>query len=318
MADGGEGGSSLPKIPGLDGKNKKIVIGVAAAAALFVGWKYWSARQTSDGESTISDGEFGAVDSSIPGVLGAVSPTNSYGSDTGSTADESDTSSFTTNSQWTTYARSQLSGTYDDAAILEALGNYLNARPASTDQQKLIRAAIAVAGYPPVSGYALISGGDTAISVAPTGLKPTVLRDDHITMGWNAVAGASGYRLYGAGGSVNTSTAAGTISGLKPGTSYTFQVAALNGAGSEGPKSSSVSAKTTGSSSSTGGSSSTSRGYGWARVMSGDTVAKFAARNGTSEANIRKFNSSAALNRLTVGEWLKTLSTANPTSGYKG
>lgn len=294
---------------------KKLLLFGGVAAVAFVGWRWWQSRQTADDTSTISDGEFGAVDSSIPDVLGAVSPTNSYGSDTGSDGDSTDTTGFTSNSQWTTYVRSQISDTYNDSDILAALGNFLAAKPTSTHQQTIVRAAIAVAGYPPVSGYALISGGDTAITVAPSGLKAITIRADHITMGWNAVAGATGYQLSAGGQSITAAGLTGTIGGLAAGTSYAFTVAALNGAGTPGPKSGAVSVKTaaTATTNSTG-----PVGYGWQQIQRGENLKSFAERAGITEAALRGFNSATALKSFKIGSYLKVRSTANPSSGYKG
>lgn len=60
--------------------------------------------------------------------------------------------SFTTNADWAQYAEQQLSGVVDPTALSAALGVYLTGRMATSDQESLIDQAIAVAGYPPVSG----------------------------------------------------------------------------------------------------------------------------------------------------------------------
>jgi hypothetical protein len=306
----------IPKVGKLP---KKYVIPLAVGVVGFIGWRVWQSRQEAAAAdaSPIADGEFGAVDTSIPGVIGAVSPTNAYGADTGSTADES-ASSITTNAAWTAKARGELNGTYSDSDIVAALGNYLDGRPLSTLQQQIVRSAIAVAGREPVGTHSIIPGGDTAISIAPTGLAAITIRDDHITLGWNATPGATTYRLYGNGGSVTTSSTQGTITGLKPGTSYSFSVAAVNGSGAEGPRSGTLAVKTSGTLAGTAPAPAGKRGYGWAQVQRGDSVKSFATRNGTTETAIRGLNSVSTLNRLTIGEWLKTRSTANPATGYKG
>lgn len=305
----------IPKVGALP---KKYLVPAGIAVAAFVGWRFWQARQdTSDGDTTITDGEFGAVDTSIPGVAGAVSPTNSYGSGDSGSGDTAGTS-LTTNAAWTTYARSQLSGSYDDAAVVAALGNYLGSQPLSSAQQTIVRAAIAVAGYPPVGSFAVIPGGDTTISVAPSGLKAITIRADHVTMGWNPVAGASSYRLYGAGQQVTSSALTATISALASGTSYGFQVAAVNGAGTVGPKSATVTVKTAAAATSSGGTPTGKRGYGWSQVKRGENLTTFALRNLTSAAAIRNYNPAESLNRFTPGEWLRTRANSNPTSGYKG
>jgi hypothetical protein len=61
-----------------------------------------------------------------------------------------------------------------------------------------------------------------------------------------------------------------------------------------------------------------SRGYGWHQVRKGDSWATFAKSHGISVADLFKYNSMASLNRLTVGEWLRTRYNSNPTSGFTG
>jgi PASTA domain len=60
--------------------------------------------------------------------------------------------SFTTNADWASYAEEQLQGVVDPTSLSAALGVYLTGRPANDDQVSLIDQAIAIAGYPPVSG----------------------------------------------------------------------------------------------------------------------------------------------------------------------
>lgn len=59
---------------------------------------------------------------------------------------------FGTNSDWFSYAETQLSGIVDATALTAALGVYLTGRAATADQESLIDQAIAAAGYPPVAG----------------------------------------------------------------------------------------------------------------------------------------------------------------------
>ncbi len=236
-------------VPKLGPIPKKIVIPLAVGLAGFVAWRFWTARNDStDEQSTVTDGEFGAVDSSIPGVIGAVSPTNQYGSDTGSSDPGNDPDRFTTNAGWTTYVRSQLQGTYEDSTIVSAIGNYLGAQPLSTEQQTIVRAAIAVGGYPPVGTFSIIPGGNTAITVAPTGLRVTATSPTTVSLAWNAVPGAASYRVYRSGASTNVGTTVSPtarIDGLQSGTSYSFHVAAFSASNQAGPNSGAVSAKTT-------------------------------------------------------------------------
>lgn len=289
---------------------KKLLIGAGVLAAAFVGWRYWQARNTADGESPITDGEFGAVDTSIPGVIGAVSPTNEYGGDTGATDAPGDTSQIKSNAAWTAYARAQLAGSYDDATVTTALGNYLGGQPLSTDQQAIVRAAIAVAGYPPVGSFVIIPGGNTTVSLAPGDLRVQAATTTTVTLAWNPVAGADNYRLeYG----TETKTISGsstTVSGLAANTSYTFRVAALNGAGTPGPTAT-VTAKTAAV------QPSGSRGYGWYKADGKTTISQLATRYGVPVTTLQKWNSGLPA-KPAKGVYVKVRENSNPLTGYKG
>jgi hypothetical protein len=229
-------------LPGVGTIPKKVLIAVGVGAVSFVGWKYWQARQTSTAaDTTVTDGDFGAVDSSIPGVVGAVSPTNSYGGDTGDTG--STGVSKTTDSQWTAdvvtafaTAGSTVSG--DD--VLQALGLYLANKPMTTAQQSIVQRAIAVAGYPYGTGaHTIVSGGNTALTVAPANLKVTALGPRSATIAFTAVPGATEYRAYrGVGVNVAATHASPIIvAGLTANTKYTVTIQGLTASGIYSPSS---------------------------------------------------------------------------------
>jgi hypothetical protein len=241
------------EIPKLGKLPKKVLIPLAVGLAGFVGWRFWVARKdaASAADSTVEDGDFGAVDSSIPGVVGAVSPNNSYG-DSGNTTDNgNDPTRFTNNAQWTDYVvgKLQQSDTWTYTDIVTAIGLGLASKPTTDTQQAILRAALAVGGQPPSGAIVIVTGGNTAITVAPTGLKVTGVTQTTVSLSWNAVPGAASYRVYRSGASTNVGVATGTtirIDGLQPATSYTFHVTALSASNQAGPTSSNVSGKTTG------------------------------------------------------------------------
>ncbi|MFE1554735.1 chitinase [Streptomyces sp. NPDC058734] len=81
---------------------------------------------------------------------------------------------------------------------------------------------------------------------APAGAAVSGQSQNGLTLSWNAVSGASGYYVYQDGVRVQTVANTSTpVTGLAPGTSYSFQVSAYNAAG-EGPKSAPVTGTTTG------------------------------------------------------------------------
>lgn len=93
------------------------------------------------------------------------------------------------------------------------------------------------------------SGGGTL--PAPTGLGTSGATDTSMKLAWNAVSGASGYDVFRGGAKVNGSLVTGTSftdTGLSPGTTYSWTVAAVDSQGRDGAMSAAASGKTTGSS----------------------------------------------------------------------
>lgn len=236
-------------IPKVGPVNKKVLIVTGVGVAGFLVWRYYraSSEVTSADETTAEDAGY-EDGGTIPAVEGA---TDWYGSGSSSTGDTTSSTSqaLLTNAQWSQYARDQLlaADVASGSDISAALGNYLAGKPLTAGQQTIVQAAIAYAGYPPVGTHVVVPGGDTDITVAPSGLKVIGTSPNSVTLSWVAVAGAESYDVYRSGAASNavrSSATSATISGLNSNTSYTFQVAAVSGAGKAGPKSSSVSGKT--------------------------------------------------------------------------
>lgn len=83
---------------------------------------------------------------------------------------------------------------------------------------------------------------------APSGLAATGSSDTSVTLDWNRVADAVSYAVYRDGTRVGTPNGPPfTDTGLDPGGSHTYSVAARDAAGAEGARSSQVDASTTGS-----------------------------------------------------------------------
>ncbi|MFK0214613.1 alpha/beta hydrolase family esterase [Streptomyces sp. NPDC090298] len=82
---------------------------------------------------------------------------------------------------------------------------------------------------------------------APTGLTVTSTTGTTVSLGWNAVAGATSYQVHRGGTKVGTTTStAYTDTGLATGTAYGYTVAAVDGAGAVGAVSAAVTATTSG------------------------------------------------------------------------
>ena len=232
-------------LPGVGPVKKPIIAAVGGLGVGFVMYMYyrnWSGVgvDTTGDQPTDPGYEDAGV---LPSVSGAVSPDNSYGIGDGDTPGNS--SGITTNDAWSRFAVVQLQQadkwSYSD--ITSALGSYLANKPLSSSAQEIVQAAIAVAGYPPVGSHTIIPGGDTGITVAPTGLRLVEATATTVKMAWNPVAGATGYRLYRSGVSQVVGVANGTtgeIGGLTTNQDYQIQVAAFTASGAIGPKSNAV------------------------------------------------------------------------------
>ncbi len=243
-------------VPKLGPMNKKVLAGVGVAAAGFVGWRYYQSRKDAAAAAadTTDTTDPGFQDPGVlPSVSGAVDGSGLFGDGTTTVPTSTDYGfTGTTNDQWTQYVATQLSQSdqwsYTD--ILTALGAYLAGRPLSAIQQQIVQAAIAIGGHPPVGNPVVVSGGNTPITVAPTGVVATGSTSSTVTLSWQPVAGAAQYRVYRSGvannvGGTNDATTHITIGGLSPNTSYTFYVAAETGNGVLGPRSAGVAGKTT-------------------------------------------------------------------------
>jgi chitodextrinase len=241
-------------LPGVGQVDKRVVLGVGGVAVVFVGWKWWQARDAAAYDPEGEPVDPGMEDPGVlPPVAGAVRPDNDYGLP-GDENTGSGSYGFTgrTNSQWTQYATGQLtaSESWSYTAIVSALGKYLKGKPLSTDEQNIVQAAIAVAGYPPESPNApIVPGGNTKMTVAPTGVRVVSTTTNTATLSWSPVAGAESYRVYRSGASTNIGATdhpntSITVSGLSPNTEYSFQVAADSIGQEPGPKSASVKGKT--------------------------------------------------------------------------
>lgn len=242
MADGGVKVPKLGKVP------KPVLITVGVGALGYVGYRYWQARQAPAGDGTFDPGM--EDPGTIPAVAGASVGGASAGS--GDSTQTSNSSAITTNAEWVQFVTDQLtqSDRFERSAVQTALGNWLTGQQLTYDQEQIVRAAIAVGGYPPVGGDRPINpGGNVPITVAPSGVVVTNITPTSAQVTFQPVSGARSYNVYRSGSSAPSGTATAspiTIDGLNPNTAYTVTVAAVTGSGSVGPKSSVVSFRTSG------------------------------------------------------------------------
>lgn len=243
------------EVPKVGKVSKKVLIPIVVAAGGYIGYRYWVARKNVGSGADVAADPGMEDPGTIPGVSGAVSPTNSYGSGSGSSSgDTGGGFRGLTNSEWTDYVttRLQQSETWSYTDIAVALGNFIDNRPLSDSQQAIARAAIGIAGYPPVGSHTIISGGNTPITVAPSGLSGSATPTT-VSVAFTPVAGAvtyNGYRSNSTGATNNAQATSNSspvqFTGLSPATAYTVQIAAVSASGAVGPKSAAISVKTPG------------------------------------------------------------------------
>jgi hypothetical protein len=240
-------------VPGA-GKMKKVYIYVPAGlAAVYVGWRWYQAKQDAAAAPEQSDGTYTTADVSDYGLSTTGGATNVTGN-TGSTeTDATNPNSIDTNAEWTQKAVELLGNAgYDSATVYAALGEFLARRALDKSEASIARAALAAAGQPPVGGPYSVqeeAGAGTGTLPAPTNLRAwDVTNSSQVGMQWDGVPGAMFYRVYRTdlgtepvGDSIDTKFWA---KGLSANHSYSFYVVAYNTGMKPGGKSSVYTAKT--------------------------------------------------------------------------
>lgn len=134
---------------------------------------------------------------------GAVSPYYGAGTATGSLL--GNPGSFTSNAQWAQYVEQQLDNSgIDPTSLSAAIGKYLTGQAMTTDQGDLVDQAIAIGGYPPVSGP---SGYPPAMNISVTTSTST--------------AGSTSTNTGSGSGSSSSGSSSGSSTGSSSGTPIT-------------------------------------------------------------------------------------------------
>lgn len=152
--------------------------------------------------------------------------------------------SFTNNAEWAQFVEAYEINNMgaDGAAVGNAIGKYISGQPLINDAMvSIVQSAIAIGGYPPVSGP---NGHPPGYITAPlpkptptatkagavTGLKVTHKTRTSFTVAWNATSAPQGYtymvlqlnkKMVKQG---TTSSHSVTISGMHPGWEYNFSI----------------------------------------------------------------------------------------------
>lgn len=232
-------------LKGIPPKQKKVLVVVGVGAAAFVAWKWFTAESSTE-PITVTSGT--DDDQTSTGIIGS----NVGGSENVGNSSNTGTDNIDTNNEWFAEAVERLSnGGWNPQTVQSALGEFLTGQSLDSNEAAIVRAAVgAMGGYPPNGPLTIKeTAGPTDASKlpAPTGLKVTSTTSSTVNLTWNAVPGAKDYRLFRAGVAQNVGVSTdlkGQVGGLKPGTEYTFYVAATLGDGKTGPRSSGVKGKT--------------------------------------------------------------------------
>jgi hypothetical protein len=143
-------------LPAVGSVSKTTLYVGGAGAAVLMGYLWWRKKRTPVTPSTVDTS--GADTSGVGGLA-----SGGGGGGMSAIADSSlpQVGTPTSNPQWSALVMQQLAGSNADPnALATALGLYLTGGAVTHDQELLIDEAIAVAGYPPVSG--------------PTGYPPAI------------------------------------------------------------------------------------------------------------------------------------------------
>lgn len=174
MATGLEGNIKTP----FGDVSKKTGLIIAGAAVLVFGYTYYRAKKAKDAAATAAAGANTEIDPATgyaygsPEDAAALSAQAQYNTPTGgsggggSSTGAYPSGSFTTNAGWTQAVLSYFGaeGFADLSAMSSALGKYLAGQPVSDTDKSLIEQAIAVQGYPPISGP---NGYPPSVNTAP-------------------------------------------------------------------------------------------------------------------------------------------------------
>jgi hypothetical protein len=220
-----------------------VVIGVGIA-----GYLWWTRSRTPSTPTDVVPAADGLHTS-------ASAPSGSTG-DTSSTGSSSSNGRPTSNAEWLSRAVEILGAppyNYSQTAVYDAIQKAFLGEPITAQEENWVRAAMAALGSPPEGMPPLnisAPGGNPQGGNPPppspgvpgsvTGLHPTGVGPDFISVAWSPVSGATGYHLIES--SPYGHTDHGTISGTSytvphlaaPDTDHRIRVAARNAAG-EGP-----------------------------------------------------------------------------------
>lgn len=237
-------------VPAVGRVQKRYILIPAGAAAAFVAYRWYRARQDAAAQPQGSDGLYTTSDMTDMGLSTTGGATNVTGNQ-GSIVTDATGTGIDTNAEWTNDALAKLGNQgYDTAAVSAALGEFLARRALDKSEASIARTAMAMSGQPPEGRpWSVVeeAGTGTGTLGAPSGVHVTATGPDYVNLAWSPVDGAAMYAVYRSDtGTMTVRAGQGsvTVYGLKPNTTYGFQVAAVGSTGKVGAKSSTASGKT--------------------------------------------------------------------------
>lgn len=240
-------------VPGAGRMKKAYIVVPGVVAAGYIGWRWYQARKDAAAAPPSSDGTYSTSDLTDMGLSTTGGATNVTGNTGSTTTDGTTSTAIDDNAEWTNVATDKLTQQgWDGQVVQGALGDFLARRSLDKTEATIVRAAIAVAGQPPVGGPFPVleqAGTGTGTLPAPTNLRRWGINDaTHLGIEWDPVPGAAFYRLYSpsqggepVGDSLDTKWQG---KGLKPHTSHSYYVVAYGTTLKPGGKSSVYTATT--------------------------------------------------------------------------
>jgi len=224
--------AELPELPAAVRKPPKAVLIVGAVAAGVIAFMWWRNRNAVDAATVTTDPLTGlgtGAEANV-GATGSNAGVGAEGLSQGTTGD----ATIHDQASWTADVIDKLGGTYEPAALYDALGAYLAGLPVNADQAAMVRAAWAASGKWPFipASYTLSTTGSTPGGGGPGVVTPaaptaSAVTSSSVTLSIPALPGATSYewRVNGAD-HAHTSTPSYRYP-AKAGTTYRFSVRAV-------------------------------------------------------------------------------------------
>jgi hypothetical protein len=228
----------LPEVPEIGKlKVKKPVVITVVIGVGIVGYLWWRNHSATDA-ATLDPNAVDPLTGLTYGVESGQPTGVNSASGTGGEQDTVDASGtgIHDGASWTADVVDKLGGSYDPAALYDALGAYLAGQEITADQAVIVRSAWAASGKPPggpdtyrltQSGGGTPGAGSGATGAAPAAPVATSVTKSSVKLSTVALAGASSYE-WAVNGADHAHTPGPSYTyAARPGTRYTFSVRAI-------------------------------------------------------------------------------------------